>query len=349
MGKLAQIAKSFYNSFNASFFGKATSAFLAKARAFLTFEPLGTHIFLGLLSNSFIAEHFAVAKGMSRFNKSNKDSSPLIRRNIHRIEKGLTAKNRKQSFAESYVLETVVEFEKRINHLEPNEKHWTAGVLKKYFEVTQSSNKNYIKAKHLFLDISPSQAIDSNFQPFFPKETKVNIDSLRNLALSRRSTRWFLNEPIDMNLIEQALDIAIAAPSSCNRLPYRYHFYSEDPMRTKVASLPLGADGFRHQIPVIGVIIGDFSSYFSPRDRHAVYTDSAMSAMNFSLALHSLGLASTLLNWPELWIQDVRAARVLGLKSHEKVVMMIALGYPDTSATVPSSVKKNIESFAKFN
>ena len=348
MGKVIITLKAAYSKFNASFLGKVTNAVINKTRAVLTFEPIGSHIFLGLLSNSFLAEHFVVAKGVSRFNKSHKSSSPLIRRNIHRIEKGLSSKSRKQSFAESYVLETVVEFANRFNTLESNEKNWTTAVLENYFEVTQSESENYLRAKSLFLDVAPSVSIDSKHKPFLPKSTEVTIESFRNLALSRRSTRWFLEAPVDVNLIKQALDVAIAVPSSCNRLPYRYHFYAQDPMRKKVAGLALGADGFRQQIPVIGVIIGDFSSYFSPRDRHAVYTDSAMSAMNFSLALHSLGLGSTILNWPEIWIQDFMAARILGLKSHEKVVMMIALGYPDKEALVPSSVKKNIESFSSF-
>jgi nitroreductase len=58
------------------------------------------------------------------------------------------------------------------------------------------------------------------------------------------------------------------------------------------------------------------------------------------LALETLGLASCAINWPDIENYELKIGQLLALKPFERVVMLIAVGYPDPAGLVPHSEKK---------
>lgn len=304
-------------------------------------------LFFSILNQGFLIEQRAVSSGVSRYNRSSQATSPELRRNIHRLEKGLTTKNRRKEFGLAFIGETVEEFIRKKDSLNETEKAWSLSVLKQYFGSVTSSDKRFARAKMKFSELIETSTIPrDDLGPFIrPPFSAVAYEDLLGLAYSRRSVRYFLDEPVDPDDIQKAVRLAAQSPSSCNRLPFRL-IISEGPKSAKeMLSLPFGASGWGESAPVAVAVVGDFSSFFSPRDRHSAYTDASLFVMSFCLALETLGLSSTIVNWPELAIQDIRAKRVLKLQSHEKIVMFIALGHPDPLAKVPRSAKKAPDSF----
>ncbi|MDA6709794.1 hypothetical protein OSL02_26220, partial [Escherichia coli] len=79
-------------------------------------------------------------------------------------------------------------------------------------------------------------------------------------------------------------------------MPYEYRIFDDPELVKVVADIPFGAGGYSHQIPTIAVVIGKLDSYFSPRDRHAIYVDGSLSAMTFMYALDTLGVSSCVIN-----------------------------------------------------
>ncbi len=71
--------------------------------------------------------------------------------------------------------------------------------------------------------------------------------------------------------------------------------------------------------------------------------DASLAAMQFMLALETLGLASCPINWPDIEPLERRMDRELGLPPHLRPVMLIALGYPDPKGGVPYSAKKGAD------
>jgi len=96
-------------------------------------------------------------------------------------------------------------------------------------------------------------------------------------------------------------------------------------------------------------VIGDLSAYYGERDRHGIYIDSSLSIMSFMYALETLGLSSCPLNWPDIETLERRAENLLELKRHERVIMFIAIGYPDPQGLVAYSQKKDLHSLRSFN
>jgi hypothetical protein len=71
--------------------------------------------------------------------------------------------------------------------------------------------------------------------------------------------------------------------------------------------------------------------------------------MSFVFALETLGLSSTLINWPDLEPLELKMRKAIGLDLSERVVMLIAVGYDDPTALVPFSQKKELDSIRSYN
>ena len=116
-----------------------------------------------------------------------------------------------------------------------------------------------------------------------------------------------------------------------------------------MAAIPFGAAGYGHQIPALAVLVGRLDHYFSPRDRHVIYVDGALAAMGFMYALETLGLSSSVINWPDFEPLEAKMQATLGLDYHERVIMLIAIGHADPEGLVPYSQKKPLDLLRRYN
>jgi len=62
--------------------------------------------------------------------------------------------------------------------------------------------------------------------------------------------------------------------------------------------------------------------------------------MQLMLAAETLGLATCPINWPDMEVAEKRIAKLIDLPAHERVVMLMAIGYGDPDSGVPYSQKK---------
>src|SRR5699024_7446678 len=134
--------------------------------------------------------------------------------------------------------------------------------------------------------------------------------------------------------------VARQSPSACNRQPFEYRVYDDPDLVREVSSIPFGAAGYSHNIPSIVVVVGRLDHFFSARDRHVIYIDASLSAMAFMFAVETLGLASSVINWPDFEPLEHKMAKVIGLEPHERVIMLMAVGHPRSDGGVPYSAKK---------
>jgi nitroreductase len=280
----------------------------------------------------------------------------LLRRNVHRIEKGLTMRPVRNQFATDYIGATVDAFRGGVASgvLEPAhpEFNWMYSVLSGYFDVTATStHPAIVHSRSTFRDavtaIDPG-ATESGPHPAIPLVPTVKIDDFEALATGRRSVRWFTTEPVTRDLVDRAVAIAAESPTACNRQPYRFEIF-DDPISTaRVAAIPMGTDGYEHQIPGLIVIVGNLAAFFDQRDRHLIYIDGCLAAMGLVYGLEAQGVNSCCINWPDLPDREVAMRQLLGMKTHERVVMLIAYGYADPDALVPYSAKRLVDEIRRY-
>lgn len=317
-----------------------------------------THLFYILSFLTFNREQTAVLRGRRNYYRNkhrDRVTHVELRRNIHRLEKGLIMRPRRNVFARDYITETIEFYEEAARQclsapdtMDPAEMEWAHDVLTEFFRVADGPDDTIRAARERFT-VAAHDGEDTGKIPH-PKQqlSDVSYDSLEQLVTQRRSVRWFEQRPVERELIDKALLLARQAPTACNREPYEFRIFDDPKLAKDVASIPFGTAGYSENVPAIAVVVGKLESYFSPRDRHAIYVDSSLASMQFMLALETLGLSSTVINWPDFEPLEAKMQRRLGLATSDRVVMLIAFGYADPEGQVPYSAKKELATFRRF-
>lgn len=327
----------------------------------LTLNRLTATIGFWLSPFGFNRERYAVLTGRAAYRRNLQRAhatSPRLRRNIHRLEKALIMEPRRPVFALDYIEETVEAFlvyRQDPAHSDPALTKWSEDVLRAYFLAVEQDERLAELSRRFHEVAGEPDRDDPTAEPHSPfhrkqsPELSVTYDDLHDLAMRRRSVRWFEDRPVPRDLIDKALLIGRQSPSACNRQPFEYRIFDDPDLVSQVASIPFGAAGYSHNIPTVVVLVGKQDNFFSARDRHVIYIDASLSAMAFMFALETLGLASSVINWPDFEPLERKMAKTIGLEPHDRVVMLMAVGYPRSDGGVPYSAKKGLEFLRRYN
>ncbi|SEP86397.1 oligosaccharide flippase family protein [Arthrobacter sp. OV608] len=315
-------------------------------------------VYYSMFSDAFKREEFVVAKGHQAFAKRYADGKQefLLRRNIHMLEKGLTMVPRRETFGVDYIAETVALLRSAKDHqpkfISDEVQDWAREVLRRYFEATELSTSAVIRqAQSTFyaIDWASDGSPESGPHAPYTDEPPVDIETLTQLAVRRKSVRWFEPKPVPRELVDLAMNVAREAPSACNRQPFTFRIFDDPEMIRQVAAVPMGTAGYGHNLPGLAVIVGDLSAFSDERDRHLIYTDGCLAAMSFILGLEAQNVASVCINWPDILERDKRMGKLLGLNSHERVVMLIGFGFADSASLTPYSAKRDLDALRSYN
>jgi nitroreductase len=293
---------------------------------------------------------FAALKNGIFNNKNSQENLFNLRRNIHRLEKGLSYEEIKPIFAEDYIFETVSILQKLYlsGNLENNTITWAKSVLDLYFKISKPSpeiNKAYsLYSKLIFKNI------ENNWFPYtsdLRPKISVNYEDFYNLALRRRSVRFFLDRLVETDLIFKAMDIAALSPSACNRQSFKFLFFNEKSLVKKISEIPGGIRGY--EVPNIIIVIGSYEGYFDERDINAPVIDSSLAVMSFLFALETLGLSSVCINWPNITDKEKKIREIINIKNHEFIIMLIGIGYAAPEGKIPYSAKRETHNLLEIN
>ena len=288
-----------------------------------------------------------------------------LRRNVHRLEKGLIMRPRRPVFALDYIDETVdayAHFAARADVSGEGDQllaAWSGDVLHRYFEAIDP------QAAAAAADRDRLTGLDRRFHdarrtlrhevgtraPFRRDQSplRTTYDDLLRLAERRRSVRWYEQRPVEREVVDRAVRVAAYSPSACNRQPFRFRLFDDPDLVRRVGGIAMGTRGFSDNFPGLAVLVGRLRAYSHPRDRHVIYIDASLAAMAFQFALEVQGVGSCCINWPDIRQREREIADVLGLEPDERVVMLVSYGYPDPDGLVPFSQKKSLDELRGYN
>lgn len=324
---------------------------------------MAASVYYGLFNSELSREARAMAAGQLRYARQRSDdarSSYQLRRNIHRIEKGLLMRPRRPIFGLDFIEVTVERFAQvaRFNtESSPSgEIVWARDVLEEYFSCVDPSHPVVEKAYKDFQDASGllKHCLEPGVQKSIPykrdiSQPPVSFDQFMALSRRRRSTRWFDGEKVDRGIIEKALAAAAQSPSACNRQPFHFRIFDEPERAAEITSIAMGTKGFAQNVPAVAAVVGQLRAYPFERDRHIIYIDGSLAAMSFMYALETLGLASCPINWPDQEPHESIIREKLRLEEDERVVMLIAFGQPDPDGKVAFSSKRETTEIARYD
>lgn len=307
------------------------------------------------ISDAFEREAQAVIAGHLSFTKNKLGEEPVnyfLRRAIHRLEKGLIMEPRRDVFATDYIEDAVVAYENSLRRDGlTDELIWAGDVLKEYFSIA-GPNKNIDQARARFDELWAQSEQKDERSPF-PYDSRasqtVSFQDIHDLSRKRRSVRWYQDTPVPRRDIDDAMAVALQAPSACNRQPYRFMVFDDPTSIAEVGKLPGGVKGFEHNFPVLIALVGRLRAYPLPKDRHVIYVDGGLAAMAFMFALETKGLSSCSINWPDIKAKELAASKMLNLDGDERIIMFISVGYARSDGQVPYSQKLTLKETRTYN
>jgi len=329
----------------------------SKVKYAISKSKLLTTIFF-YFRGTFYPEQRAILRGKIKYNSLERGDSPNNRliKSTHQIEKGLSMDDRRDIFAEGYINDLVRDVEVAWNtenqNISPEQLQWSVDVLNQYFSVVDDT-EIISEARDTFENLL--QNIDYEPDDQVPRKRKhvqnspVSYNEFKQLAEQRSSTRWFQQEPVPRELIDDAIRAAAQSPSACNRQSFEYRVYDDQEILDEILQPPLGVSGFRDNIPCLVVLTGKQRAYRRDQEKNVVFIDASLSAMTFQYALESMGLASCTINWPAIPSEYKRMQRIIDLDDDEIIITLMAVGYPAADGMVPYSKKRDLNQLRSYN
>lgn len=294
-------------------------------------------------NNKISSELYNVTNGIY-LNKASEFNQGRFRRNIHRIEKGLIMRPRRESFGLGYINTVLDDYKYVVKKVNNEEIKWATSVLDEFFRVCSGKEIGNLKSKYFTVRLKDEEEDTwiNNMNPYLYKDrdAPVSPKELLELCQLRTSVRWYVNKIVERQDIEDAVEVAKTAPSACNRQPFRFISTSDRRLIMQVGGLAPGTTGFLKNIPNLICVVGDLKNYEFEKDRHIIYIDSSLAVMQMLLSFQTKGISSCILNWPEEYKRDRAISKILNLGKSERVVLLVAFGYADKTGNIPFSAKK---------
>ncbi len=219
---------------------------------------------------------------------------------------------------------------------------------------------------------------DERFIPYRPERLDEptmlgRAREFHQLMESRRSVRFFSEEPVPQELIELAIMTASSAPSGAHRQPWRFVAVSDPATKRQIriaaeeeerisyeermppdwlaAIAPMGTNWQKPYLETVPWIVVVFE------EQHGVAADGqaiknyyvkesvGIACGMFIAALHNMGLA-TLTHTPS---PMGFLSEILARPKNEKPYILFPIGYPTDDAVVPDLARKSLDEVAVWN
>ncbi|PVX50748.1 nitroreductase [Balneicella halophila] len=308
----------------------------------VSFSPILAKVYY-FFNSKISSELYNVTNGIY-LNKVSNFNQGRFRRNIHRIEKGLIMRPRRETFALGYMNTVLDDYKYIVKKFNNEEVKWSTSVLDEFFRVCSGKEIDKLKSKYLTVrlkDATEDMWVNCK-NPYLYKDKDISVSpqELLELCQVRSSVRWYINKVVEKQDIEDAIEVAKTAPSACNRQPFRFISTNNRDLILRVGGLAPGTSGFLENIPNLICVVGDLKNYEFEKDRHIIYIDSSLAVMQMLLFFQTKGISSCILNWPEEYKRDKAISKLLNLEKSERVVLLVAFGYADKTGSIPFSAKK---------
>ena len=289
-------------------------------------------------------------KHAGAFARSREAKLAAIVMGYHVVEKGLTMPRRRLGFGRKAVLDLIRRvdaFETEYGRGDSMVDH-AAGVVNEYFRVHKEAQWSFAEDMEFnrslkdfvdsHADIAPCRQRHVTKERFFSDvESPFPI-----FAASRHTCRYFKGE-VPLLVIEKAVEIAMTAPSACNRQHVRVHCVTDHKQRDLIYTYQNGNRGFGADADKLLVIASDLNDVRWVEERNDIYTNAGMFLMNLCYALHYMKVAHCVLNWSVSPECDHEIHSLLSIHENERIVALCACGGMPEEADIAASPRKRIE------
>jgi nitroreductase len=166
----------------------------------------------------------------------------------------------------------------------------------------------------------------------------VNLLSLLDVILSRRSIRKYTDKEIPQDILQQVLEAGRQAPSAVNRQPIRFVVVTDSEVKNELSKGLFG----KHIKDASVVVVGCADEKSILTGKWAV-VDVTIAMENIVIAAWSLGIGSC---WVGSFSEE-KTKELLKIPNKWKVVALLTLGYPAEEPKAKN--RKPFEELYSFN
>ena len=160
--------------------------------------------------------------------------------------------------------------------------------------------------------------------------------SFMDVMYGRRSVREFTRAPVLDADIARAVQIAMQAPSVCNRQSGRVHQFEDPQVIKAVLDLQGGFSGYEMP-PRLLLVTADLDAFLFAPERNQPFVDGGLFMMSLLLGLTQVGLGSCPLNTAMGTTKESAIRALIDVPDHEVLISFVAVGHYDEKVLVPRS------------
>lgn len=187
-------------------------------------------------------------------------------------------------------------------------------------------------------DLAGRLAIDGN-----DLRTRFRDLDMIEFAHSRYSVRQFGKGPINEAALHRAVQVALKAPSVCNRQTCKVYILTGREDIDRALTYQNGNRGFGERASALLIVTSDLSAFSQAGERYQGWVDGGLFAMSLLFGLHAEGIATCSLNWSTDAAMDRKFRKAIRIPNSENVVMYIACGTYPNRLEVARSPRASVE------
>lgn len=225
-------------------------------------------------------------------------------------------------------------------------------VLRYYFSIQNINDKEisdlYLRFKTI-ISVLPDYIInDIDTNSFagidvIPSGELVReYNNFSDFVVSRHSVRQFSNQTITVDELNNVIDLANKAPSACNRQPTRVIALLGKDKKKMIKNSFVTNKAFRDEF--YGYLVVTVSrNLFYGHEQFQWYINGGIYLAYLTLALHSFGIGSCIMQWTSFDKHERQFKNELGIDSNDAVVAIIGIGKYDDESKVLKAQRINHE------
>lgn len=164
-----------------------------------------------------------------------------------------------------------------------------------------------------------------------------------DVVYERRSIREWTDKPVDDLDIQRAVQIAMQAPSVCNRQAARVHVFDKPSIIKSAVQIQGGFSGGYKMPPKLMLVTCDLHAFLFSAERNQPFVDGGLFMMTLLLGLQQVGLGSCSLNTAMSPERENKLRKMLNIPDNEVFIAFVAAGHYDPDVLTPVSKRVHVD------
>lgn len=286
-----------------------------------------------------------------RPNRGRESSLAQIIMDYHVLEKGLTMPNRRLGFGKSPARSLVSGVDRftKLYGLHDSQVIHAIGVIKEYKSLHDlskydySEDKEYWKSIRDFCERYPSVPITQQMHITRVEFYKERNSSFPQFAKARHTLRHYSDATISVKRLRDAVELAMTAPSACNRQHVRVICVSNRVLCHEILAFQGGSRGFGEYADKLLIVTADLQDVTELRERTDAFVNGGIFLMNLCYSLFYYQIAHCILNWSAEFERDRQLRSVVNIPDTETVIALLSCGESPDEFDVAMSPRKDID------